>query len=381
MRTVHLHIVEEASLQGTRLSCVPKKNAVPAGAVIATQNFFSTEDQLVGGVMRAFEAMLKAEGDLRHLLVLSAHGEPMTGTLVEVSPDVVVGLEKHGDFFKMRPAGLVVFASTCWGGYPSVLQALRTGDDTQKPFIVAPVVPIDARDANELQRRLVDAMITENLDDRLDALLERTTTTFDQERAANYAEAVFRFVRRNGEMVPEQGEAGLAAPMERQTTYFVVAVQRDPDAKGEPPGYAMVQASHNGRYWRVPVPSLSEVDDDAGVYALVGRAFTFRAKILRYAGAESFGELVDVADVKALDKPPGIMRLAPPYPHAYETTTIKPPGEARTIPESSLKKCRRCNWASLSIKSEKHGEDTRHLVQAACHRGECPEHAKWRPEG
>jgi hypothetical protein len=379
MRTVHMHIVEEADLRGTRLSCVPR-DALPAGAAIATQTFFATEEQLVQSVMQAFKAMLTSEAGVRHLLVLSAHGGPGTGTLIEVAPGTLVRLDKHAGLFEIRPPGLVTFASACWGGYPSVIQALRAGDRSESPFIVAPVVPVHPDDANELQRRLVDAMTAEERDDHLDALLEAKTAAFDKERTPDYAEAVFRFVRRNGEMVPGQGDAGLAQPMQPRATYLVVSVQRLPSAGAEAPGIAIVQAQ-DGRYWRVATSILSEAEDDAGVYALVGKGFTFRAKIHRYAGAESFGDMTDVSEVKVADRVPGILRLAPPYPHAAERTTVKALTAALKIAATSVRKCRRCNWASLSIKSENRGGNTRHVVEAVCHRNECGEHARWPAPG
>lgn len=144
------------------------------------------------------------------------------------------------------------------------------------------------------------------------------------------------------------------------------------------PGIAIVQAQ-DGRYWRVATSLLSDAEDDAGVYALVGRAFTLRARIHRYAGADSFGELADISQVEPAARVPGILRLAPPYPHASEQTTTKLLAEARRIPPTSVKKCRRCNWASLSMKSEKRNGNTRHLVEAVCHRDDCGEHEKWPP--
>jgi hypothetical protein len=102
MRMVHMHIVEEADLRGTRLSCVPR-DVPPSGVAIATKMFFATEDQLVQSVMQAFKAMLLSETDIRHLLVLSAHGEPRTGTLIEVAPGIHVRLDKHAALFEIRP--------------------------------------------------------------------------------------------------------------------------------------------------------------------------------------------------------------------------------------------------------------------------------------
>jgi hypothetical protein len=147
-------------------------------------------------------------------------------------------------------------------------------------------------------------------------------------------------------------------------------------ARGAAPGIAIVLAQ-DGRYWRIPTSILSKAEDEAGVYALVGKAFTFRAKIHRYAGADSFGDLTDVSEVTVAARVPGFLRLAPPYPHAVDATTTRPLSETLKIPATSVRKCRRCNWASLSIRSTKHGKTTRHVVDAVCHRTECAEHAKW----
>ena len=96
MSTVHVHIVEEEDLRGTKLSCVPgNRDPLPAGATITTLVFFATEEQLAQWVMRAFKAMLTSPDGDRHLLVLSAHGEPQTGTRIEVAPGEHVHLDRR----------------------------------------------------------------------------------------------------------------------------------------------------------------------------------------------------------------------------------------------------------------------------------------------
>jgi hypothetical protein len=368
---VHLHIVEEADLRGTKLSCVPA--TTPVGVVRASTNFFSSAPQLVRAVMDAFTAMLCVDDDeVRHVLVISSHGEPMTGTLLEVAGGVQVALDEHANVFEIRPKGLVVLVSACWGGYPSVLRAVRANEITPPPLVVAPVVPIHARHVNELQQAMVDVIVREA---DMDGAIERVVRERDAMLTDAYGEHVFRIVRRDGTMIPPAGDGGLAAEMQRAAAYRVLAVQRDPNAGQEPPGIAIVQGQ-DGRYWRVNVSAISDAADEDSVYDLVGRALRFRAKALKYNGALKLGELVDVANVEPLDKHP-LPPAPPPFDHATERCVAKSVADARVIAPDSLKRCKRCNWTSTWFQSVVREGRTHHDIRAVCHRDACPEHARW----
>jgi hypothetical protein len=296
----------------------------------------------------------------------------MTGTLLEVAQGVQVALDEHARVFEIRPKGFVVLVSACWGGYPSVLRALQSGEHTERPLVVAPLVRVNALHANALQAEILDAMRGE-VD--LDAAVERVALARDTALAPSYGESAFRVVRRNGEMVPAQGEAGLAAEMERPATYRVLAVEWVPTAPREPPGIAIVQGQ-DGRYWRVNVPALSNAATDDAVYELVGKNFRFRAKALRYNFDLKLGELVEVTDVESRDRHP-LPPNPPPYGHAGQHSVAKTEANARPIPSESLERCKRCNWSSIRFASVQRGGVEEHDVLAVCHRDECPEHANW----
>lgn len=372
---VRVWIIEEQELRGTKLSCVPR--SLPSGASQGSCAWFNSQESLVQAVHAAFTQMLRAEDGARHILVLSAHGKEMTGTHIEVSKNTHIRLDAHADLFAIRPRGLVTLVSACWSGYPSVLQALRAGEGTEATLIVASLVNIHPDDINAVQADVIAAMVRE---EQYDEVIERIVVGHDAKLRQKHAEPVLRIVRRDGTMVPAAGEAGLAAPMEDLASYRVVALHRLPAPNGEPPGNAILQAP-DGTYWRAAVPTICDADSDAEVYALQGRVITLRGKRLKYDDGVGLGELVEIVTMTDPPKVKARPMPTPPYSHSAEQTVAKTVKEARQVGARSLKRCKRCNWASFSFKSVKQNGTLRHNIQAICHRDSCDEHGKWAAPG
>jgi hypothetical protein len=205
---------------------------------------------------------------------------------------------------------------------------LRGGSDTEHAFVVAPLVAIDATHVNAVQAEIVAAMVEE---DDVDTAIEAIVRKHDNHLWPTYDEVVLRFIRRDGTMEPPESKGGLAAVMEKPASFRVIALQKLPTQRNEPPGIAIIQAVDR-EFWRISTSSLCSADpsqDD--VYGMLGQVVTLRAKKAVYSESAELGDLVDTI---LLPNPPKVKAppvLPPPNPHCGEQTTVKKDSDARQI--------------------------------------------------
>lgn len=372
MAQVWLWVVEASELKDSAWSCVPRQ--LPSGVQWGTCAWFDSERDLVKALVASVAGMHQRPDGGRHLLVISTHGKERTGTRLAITEQAHVSLDQHVDLFAIRPKGLVILISACWGGYPSVIRAVRAGNAKEHALVIAPLVKIHPDDINAVQHAVLEAMTAPG---PYDDVIERLVVAYDEELQEKHAEPVLRVVRRDGSMLPAEGDAGLADRMEETACYRVVALQRLPQPNTEPPAFAVVQEPRRGTYWRVPVTAIADAATEDTVHALHGDVVVLRGKRLRYSEVDALGELVDVVRMARPTEIKVLPMQEHRYAHSTERTTAMPADQARVIKETSLKRCKRCNWASLTFESESRGGKTRHGIEGLCHRPRCPEHDKW----
>jgi hypothetical protein len=162
--------------------------------------------------------------------------------------------------------------------------------------------------------------------------------------------------------------------MRESMAYRIVAIQRQASNRAPEPDVAILLSSQDGVYWRVPLAVIKETTGD-NAYNLIGQSLRLRGKPLRYVAPYKFGDLIDICDITSEPKPPRFFKnYHPPYSHATEPSTIKAEGVALKIPLSSLDKCKRCNWASITIQNILQGKKATQKIEVTCHRDACPEH-------
>ncbi len=368
---VHVWIVEAKELHKTDFTCVPR--TLPPGAEMGSYAWFDSKYSFLMVVRAALREMPRADDRARNLLVISAHGREKSGTYLKMAKDVAMSPHEAGDTFSIRPPALMVLVSACWGGYPSVIEMLRGRGDSEHSLIVAPVVSVEAPDINAVQAEIISAMVQE---DDVDNAVEDVVRRHDKRLRPKYAEAVLRVIRRDGTMNPSEGEGGLAAVMEQPASYRVVALQKLASQGYEPPGIAILQAPDK-TFWRISTASIFGAVATQNYYDMLGKVVTLRAKNARYSEEVELGEFVDAVALSNPAKAKAPPVLPAPYAHCGERTYTKKVAEARPIDEHSLRRCKRCNWASYRFVSVKRNGITKHQVDAICHRDQCDEHGKW----
>lgn len=369
--SVFLHIVEEVTLRNTKHSCVPSARAFPQERMAAA--FFETEAEFETAMREAFERMHRAteKPALRHLLIISAHGKQGTGTHVRLERRrEAFDLRRHAAMFEMRPREIVVFISACWGAYPSIVQAVRSGVASPKPITIGPIVNIHPKHANLLQRRIVKTMCEErDIEGALAAVTqEESAALFER-----HGEAVWRIIKRDGTSIPPQGKAGLAVPMRAKMSYRIVALQRLQGSRHIDPDVAVL-LSADGKYWRAPITPFEQWSDGTA-YNLIGKSFLLRAKELCYQESAGIGDLVDFGLVSLQPHPPRFFRAyRPPYDYSVLPSTTKYRGTERPLSVTALPVCKRCNWSTMHIRGTSRDGLKTYFVDGLCHRDTCPQH-------
>ncbi|MDB5875317.1 MAG: Uncharacterized protein JWQ07_4759 [Ramlibacter sp.] len=99
---------------------------------------------------------------IQKMLIISAHGVPLTGTQLasrsgETQNEDLIELWDYNDHFKVAPANLTVFLSSCWGAYREVARAIQHNAHPC-PVVVGPLVNVQFGHAQEMQACLLRAL-------------------------------------------------------------------------------------------------------------------------------------------------------------------------------------------------------------------------------
>lgn len=110
----------------------------------------------------AMRQLLCEPGEIQKVLIVSAHGEPLTGTLLAsrsgpAEEEELIDLWEYNDHFKVAPPNLTVFLSSCWGAYFEVARAIQQNAQPC-PVVVGPLVNVQFPHAQEMQACLLRAL-------------------------------------------------------------------------------------------------------------------------------------------------------------------------------------------------------------------------------
>jgi len=182
---------------------------------------FATRVQFVAGLRSCVEALVRERDDAPKLLVISAHGIPLTGTNLEATDLESIDLWLYADHFAALPSSIVVFLSACFGGYPSLL-ALQ-----QRSHLCAlgPLVDIEMRDANAFQRDLLDVLAKGGSERSLLRLVLSRNRALRTKYDNRF---VFGLCDRDGNQFPRRAPGTqLAAPVHGPTVFQIVELLAD----------------------------------------------------------------------------------------------------------------------------------------------------------
>jgi hypothetical protein len=314
---------------------------------------------------RGFVKLMKAAAaieapDYRHLLIISAHGKPRTGTDLALEDGTGLDLFRVRDLFQVLPCRFTIYVSVCWGGYIRVRQALSAA--TPRPIFIGPLVNIGGDHSLALQDQLVDRLLAG--DDALD-LARNAVSEFNRRHEDSYGRPVFCAELPDGEQVPESIEPGLAAPLENRRSYLVVASQRLRPGDPEPRKVVLWDGQS---YWQAWAAQLGQ---PVSAQELVGRVFKFRARVhVPPVQPMNIGKL-EIDDRVHLGHPNSL-------PHTHRYAHMSEPGRPEPRPVSVegaavTAGCRSCSWAVLEWPLWQVGRGTPvQGVRGSCCRTELP---------
>lgn len=105
------------------------------------------------GLTAAIQELFKVKPEAPKLLIISAHGIPRTGTLIDAGHFQLIDFWEFRNHFLVLPQNLVVYLSCCFGAYPSA-DAFQSGQGTH-PIVIGPLVDITFQHANDFQNQLI----------------------------------------------------------------------------------------------------------------------------------------------------------------------------------------------------------------------------------
>lgn len=110
----------------------------------------------------AMRALLCEPVEIQKVLIISAHGEPLTGTLLTSrsgpsEEEELIDLWEYNDHFKVAPPNLTVFLSSCWGAYFEIARGIQQ-NARPCPVVIGPLVNVQFSHAQEMQACLLRAL-------------------------------------------------------------------------------------------------------------------------------------------------------------------------------------------------------------------------------
>lgn len=212
-------IIEQANI--SKDTGLLSTNAAGGHEVVFKATYASGKD--FGCVLAA--AIKKLHGltiDQPKVLILSAHGIPLTGTNLAAANDEQINLWKYAEYFSCLPPNLVVYVSACFGLFPSA--AVIQSDKRNIPYVIGPIVDIVFEHANNFQQDLLDAVGAGHLSRRTLFHLIRRRNKDIELRNLQYGGRrwLFGMYDTSGYFFPRGAIGGqLAAPVEQRMTFII----------------------------------------------------------------------------------------------------------------------------------------------------------------
>lgn len=354
-----IYILEAKAISSGSLSA--RTSRLKQHGTLATQlkayELFKSKDDFKTSMVKIMRLAHKSPLDT-HMLIISSHGVPLTGTVLETEQGDHIDFS-HPDianFFTILPPNLLIWISACWGGYPAIVERMRASNNV--PVIIGPLVPISGDHAITFQNQLIDLLISSGIDENQ---LELVTNEFNDKQKAGYFENPVRFVARSGRSVPPIGQGGLAALVEDRAKFQVIAVQ---GARHGDPVHVILQ---NGSSKWLSSSAPFFISHSPWCYLSETVSLRYQAVSPRFGCA--LRHLNVIGNIHMESTP----RTREAFPYAYSHCSEFPSSFSETPHEFSSQEadcpCYACNWAELSL-----GSGAITAVFIKCYRETCPKH-------
>lgn len=230
---------------------------------------FSNSAEFSSTLMAGVRALVAIADDRHKLLVISAHGVPVTGTDLQASDEEAINLWDFADHFAALPNSTVVFLSACFGAYPSA-EAIQQRSPL---FVLGPLVDIMPGDANAFQEDLLNELAGDLSCRSLLRIVRRHNVVLGK---SYHDRSVFGLYDLAGHFFPRRAVGSqLAAAVSEPMTYRVVSLIAGPN--GTRTSRCQLESDDRGTYEAGMAPLLKFVSDPR---ELVGMRFRARHQVL-----------------------------------------------------------------------------------------------------
>lgn len=373
-----IYLIEEEGLE-TPLSC--RTNKLERNPLLKESLLFSSAREFernLHRIMNSIRSCYQDKPNDTYLLIISAHGKPQTGTLLEANPEESINLRLYSDFFNDAPRKFVVYVSACWGLYPSVIDAL-----THKATIIGPIINISGKHNKEMQDRIIGILLTSKECEEYESAFCRLKDELDKKWQKNtdhpHPESV-GIVKLDGTWIPPQEVGGLSAPIRGMFNYRIVALQKT-DCRYDNPTHVILWDTKK-LYWWIPVANIIAVKEltDIDPYEWIGKYITISAKIERDTDSDSgIGKLADVLEASYFQGNSKLRSYKYPNSNVSEKPDKNKAIAPKQMPVSSIRRaCKACNWATLTWWQKRDIKGVKMIrgVEGRCFREDCIEHEK-----
>lgn len=157
------------------------------------------------------------------MLVIRAHGLPMTGTELDAGNEETINLDLFREYFNLLPENLVIYLDVCWGAFPaalSMVSGVANKGLTGIPIVVGPLVGVLVKHSREF---LVDLRRTLLNGISLDKILALADSYNDNKRyrGCYRVDFIFGIHQPDQKFYPQDALNQLAAPV-RSKEFFTI---------------------------------------------------------------------------------------------------------------------------------------------------------------
>lgn len=245
------------------------------GHEVVYHNTYASGEVFGRALATAIETLCSLAPEEPKVLILSAHGIPLTGTNLYTESDEQINLWRYAECFSRLPPNLVVYVSACFGAYPSAA-AIQSGK-RNIPYVVGPLVDIVFNYANKFQQELLDLVGAAPLSRRKLFHLIHSRNKDTKRRNLEYGGRrwLFGMYDTCGNFFPRGAIGGqLAAPVEEKMTFVIRELIRRGDNEA---AVACIVEDEQGTLFRANLAPLLHMAPNAD--QLSGSRFSARYQV------------------------------------------------------------------------------------------------------
>jgi len=382
-KKLSIYLLEVAEISGTKLSCLTTRlrDKGRKNHLLLHNGKFKDEHEFQQELLKIFKKIFNNSNEQKpqdqiHLLIISAHGKPRTGTELCISGEKSFDLTQYSDYFKIFPDNMFVYISACWGAYPLIIEAIRSKSDNP-PILIGPLIPIDQSQNIQIQNSIIDCLCCGDCNYEK-SLIQVVESLNKSKYLSYYDQLAVRIVTKNGNMIPGSEAVSLSAKVEERKKYLIVSIQSTSTSiKYSDSNFFRVILYDGESFWMTYKHELS-LDEKFKIknpYLAINKAIEVKCKIYKKPTSLNIGTLTEIIKIERLHKVPDKLKnYEPPYSYCVD----EPISNKIYFNKNGIKKespCLSCNWAILEPTNIIENDKINLVIDISCRRKKCAVHS------